>query len=259
MSHPLRRALAPLGAMLALGLMAGYLVIREPAHPAAPADPAPRSAAVSGRTTARSQDSPIGYQFLLTQQDGVTPIRWDPCRPIHLRINPNGLAPASEIAEVRSAFDTLGRALGGVRFVYDGTTDVVPDVVDDAGKAGADLVFAFAEAGDGPDRSSLLTGWEAGRGGFAASGLPSGPDGAIVQRPTHGSVVVDADKWSVMNRHDRRVLYLHEIGHAVGLDHPQAAGEIMTSGAYDLPARYQPGDLAGLARLGRRAGCGVGG
>jgi len=29
----------------------------------------------------------------------------------------------------------------------------------------------------------------------------------------------------------------------------------MSSGAYDLPVRYQSGDLAGLAKLGRQAGC----
>ena len=29
----------------------------------------------------------------------------------------------------------------------------------------------------------------------------------------------------------------------------------MSSGAYDLPTAYQPGDLEGMARLGRQAGC----
>ena len=76
-------------------------------------------------------------------------------------------------------------------FLYDGTTDVVPDTVDGSDAAGTDIVFAFATAGRGPAASGLLTGWEAGRGGMAAAGAP-GPDGVVRQRPTHGSVVLDA-------------------------------------------------------------------
>jgi Xaa-Pro aminopeptidase len=55
----------------------------------------------------------------------------------------------------------------------------------------------------------------------------------VIERPSHGSVVIDAAKWRVMNRHDRTLLYLHEVGHSVGLDHPQADDQIMSSGAYD--------------------------
>ena len=73
--------------------------------------------------------------------------------------------------------------------------------------------------------------------------------------PTHASVALDDEEWSVTSRRDRSVLYLQEIGHAVGLDHPRDERQIMSFGAYDLPARYQPGDLAGFAALGRQAGC----
>jgi hypothetical protein len=55
--------------------------------------------------------------------------------------------------------------------------------------------------------------------------------------------------------HDRTVLRLHELGHVVGLDHPADGHQITSSGVYDPPLRYQKGDLAGLALLGRNAGC----
>jgi hypothetical protein len=291
----LRRALAPLGAMLALGLLAGLLLGRQLSTPdlsrvvaadgtVRPTDTPP------GLTTAgvtQPGDVPVGgrpaaggpagqhpievsptylggvgvgvprsalYAFLLMQPDHVTPIRWNPCRPVHYKVATDDLVPASEIPQVRAAFDDAGRAMGGVRFVYDGTTAVIPEAVDDSARAATDIVFAFAVSGGGPYSSKLLTGWEAGRGGFAAWG-PTRADGRTVELPTHGSVVVDASKWKDMTRHDRTLLYLHEIGHVVGLDHPRDQNQVMTSGAYDLPPAYQKGDLEGLALLGRRAGC----
>jgi hypothetical protein len=255
---PLRRALPPLGALLTLGLAAGLLIgaqatpTADAAQPAAAAADRPASSSAVVKVVAPPR-SPT-YAFLLMQPDKVTPIRWNPCKAIHYKVATNKLVPAGEIPKVRAAFDTLGKALGGVRFVYDGATTVIPDTVDDSSRAKTDIVFAFATAGSGPRRSALLSGWEAGRGGFAAWG-PSAPDGTVVERPSHGSVVIDASKWKVMNRHDRTLLYLHEAGHAVGLDHPQSSDQIMSSGAYDLPTRYQPGDLAGLALLGKKAGC----
>jgi hypothetical protein len=266
-SGTLRRALPPLGAMVGLGLIAGMMVghqvsldLRDPAAPAtitpalvgalstpkaAPAPPAGKRAEQASNGT---------FRFLLVQPDQVTPIRWNPCAPVHYKVATNKLVPASEVRQVQVAFGVLGKALGGVDFVYDGPTDVVPDAVDDSARAGTDVVFAFARPGTGVTGSDLLNGWEAGRGGFAAWG-PTRADGSVSERPTHGSVVVDADKWSVMSRHDRTLLYLHELGHVAGLDHPQATDQVMSSGAYDLPLRYQAGDLAGLAQLGRQAGC----
>jgi hypothetical protein len=271
-----RRRLGPLGAMVAIGVAAAYLVTRGPAPTAlgvndraavlhaataqvgelAPVAETLNSR-VSATATTRARTSPKSsrlYRFLLLQPDHVTPIRWNPCRAVHYRIALNGLVPPSEVRPVQIAFQAAGKALGGVRFIDEGLTSVTPTTVEDSGRAGVDIVFAFALPGSGPDRSALLTGWEAGRGGFAAAGT-AGPDGRVVEHPTHGSVVIDAGKWQMMDRQQRSILYLHEIGHVVGLDHPLDSHQIMSSGAYDLPPHYQKGDLEGLALLGRQAGC----
>lgn len=278
----LRRALGPLGAMLAIGLFAGYLIGRDIMERESSGAVTPTVATVSplphgttpGATRSTTSDGAAGgrstgaaplkmqvekgssarFRFLLKQSGGEAPIRWNPCRAVHYKISLGTLVPRSEIPNVRAAFDKAGVALGGMTFTYDGTTDVVPDTIDGSSAAQTDIVFAFATSGKGPAASDLLTGWEAGRGGMAAAGV-AGADGVVRQRPTHGSVVLDATKWRVMSRHDRTILYLHEIGHAVGLDHPSDDRQIMSSGAYDLPTEYQPGDLTGLARLGLQAGC----
>jgi len=277
-----RRLLAPSAAMAAIGATAGYLLgaplVQAAAGPGAgagPAEPSARTAApVAGPSTRPGRSTPsttrtptataaptapaatsttsVRYRFLLLQPDRTVPIRWDPCRPLHYRVA-LGTVPASEVGAVEAAFDAAGVALGGMRFVDDGATSVIPATVDDSARAGVDVVFAFALPGHGPGRSPLLAGWEAGRGGFAAVGREGGTP--VEERPTHGSVVIDAGIWRTMSRHDRAVLYLHEIGHVVGLDHPRDGRQIMSSGAYDLPARYQTGDLQGLGRLGRTAGC----
>jgi hypothetical protein len=45
---------------------------------------------------------------------------------------------------------------------------------------------------------------------------------------------------------------LHELGHLVGLDHVRDRGELMFPTANDVVG-YGPGDLQGLAALGRGA------
>jgi hypothetical protein len=49
---------------------------------------------------------------------------------------------------------------------------------------------------------------------------------------------------------------LHELGHATGLEHPTAKGEVMDAELTSAdPAGYAAGDRAGLAAVGARAGC----
>jgi len=48
---------------------------------------------------------------------------------------------------------------------------------------------------------------------------------------------------------------MHELGHAVGLDHTTDATQIMYPTLTRKPARWGTGDRRGLAYLGRSRGC----
>jgi hypothetical protein len=49
--------------------------------------------------------------------------------------------------------------------------------------------------------------------------------------------------------YDLRYTLMHEIGHAIGLDHPHASGELMSFRYEETFRAPQPGDIAGAVRL----------
>jgi len=53
----------------------------------------------------------------------------------------------------------------------------------------------------------------------------------------------------------RTQLYLHELGHVMGLDHVESVMEIMHTPFVVSLTSYQPGDLTGLKKFGIGAGC----
>lgn len=65
-------------------------------------------------------------------------------------------------------------------------------------------------------------------------------------------------KWKVgfdgdKNVYDIRYTLIHEIGHAIGLDHPGPAGQVMGFRYTEAFPELQPGDLRGVRRLYGRA------
>jgi hypothetical protein len=191
-----------------------------------------------------------GYTLLATQRDGTTPVAWDPCRPIHYVVRPDG-APADGDALVAAAIARVEEATG-LTFVDDGRTTEVPvlqrrPMYQPAryGDRWAPVLIAWADADEVPLMAGVL-----GRAGPSTfdSGRPGG------RRYVSGLVVLSrsgvADLISRGREGQAEGVVLHELGHLVGLDHSGDPHEVMYSESFAPYAQYMAGDLRGLALLG---------
>jgi len=178
-------------------------------------------------------------------------LRWNPCTAVHWRADLRN-APAGTLAAVKNAVATLS-ATSGIPFVYDGAASYIPQKGNFAQPAS--LVIAFGRRPGRPAASNYLTGGtNVGYGGYSSSGTYV--NGKIVWRITKGFAVIDADRYPTLSAKVRSGILLHELGHAVGLNHAKSAQELMypvvSAGS---PNGYSAGDQAGLRLVGRPAGC----
>lgn len=191
------------------------------------------------------------YAFLATQPDGVTPVAYDPCRPIHYVVRPDH-EPTGARELLTEAFVELSRVTGLV-FVDDGPTtepasDQRPDVSRELyGDRFAPVLVVWETAEENPDLATDVLG-QAG-----STWVSRGPDDAGVY--VTGQVRLDAAEFTELlasgggNRLARNAL-LHELAHLVGLDHVEDPGQLMYPMASLALPGFSSGDLTGLAALG---------
>ena len=191
------------------------------------------------------------YEFVARQPDGTTPVAWDPCRPIHVVVNPTG-GPANQRELIDEALARTSAATG-LQFVDDGTTDETwsrererfqPDRY---GDRWAPVLITWAHEEAAP----VLRGPVAGQGGASGVRLPGDEEFVYVS----GSIVLDAVLATAAETEPGatavRALIQHELGHVVGLDHVDDPAELMhTESLPESNLDWGPGDLEGLARLG---------
>lgn len=181
------------------------------------------------------------HAFLDIQSDGE-PVGFSPCDPVRYVVNPTG-APRRWRQHVDTAIAEVERRTG-LAFDDLGTTD--------------DRDFGRRIDDSGP--SPVLIGWadesEVGdlADDVAGVGGPTMVTVGGIKVYVTGSVVLDRDATAKLERTRdgdamHVALLLHELGHLVGLDHVDDAGELMYP---DGIARtgYGPGDLEGLAAVG---------
>ena len=189
-------------------------------------------------------------------------LRWNPCQAIHYRVN-LAHAPKGALADVRSAIAQVHRATG-MTLVYDGRTSVVPQQhFGENARAGhaPPLTIAWARPGTGPGASSLLSSRTVGEGGLVWAQWVDARNRLHTWQGITGYVVLN-DRYNAVYTagfgagRTRGEILLHELGHAMGLQHVSRPSQMMYPVAIPRSrARYGLGDLAGLRAVGRSAGC----
>src|SRR3954447_22592323 len=203
---------------------------------------------------------------------GVTRVaRWSPCtvingvrrnHVINYKVHVAGVP--SRVTLAKNAMARVANATG-LRFHYAGTTGYIPQgklsgtslLLDAARQRNAtrvQLVIAWAYGGTGAGRSNLLTGTSAGVGSISwasstRSQMRIGDAAVVMRRGTHL-------KPGFTSGGSTGILLLHELGHAVGLQHVSYQREVMYPVVSSVsPSGYTAGDRSGLLKVGAVMGC----
>lgn len=222
----------------------------------------------TGPTAAADAGGP-GYVLSTVEVgDQSLTMRWDPCQPaITYAVNARHASGSargrrSAVRDARAAVERLATATG-MTFVYAGATRHLPTGESWHERAPAEIVIAWVDQRR-PSAASTLLGTTAGGRDAAGTGgyhfWRWSTDGAgWVGAIGRGFVVLNARGTARPGFGaglTRGNLLLHELGHVVGLAHTDDAGQLMDPVLSERTgAGFADGDLAGLALLGRAAGC----
>ncbi len=214
--------------------------------PPAPGDARPTPIGTPPASRSTSTD----YAFMATRSSGGIPVRFDPCRPIHLVVN-TAAAPPGADRLLREAAAAVGAA-SGLQLVVDGTTTEPPTShrppIDKEryGNRWSPVLVAWTD----PSAVPGLEGRVAGLGGpamapFYTDAQKHWVSGSVyLDAPTFADILASPGQWKAA-----RAIVMHELGHLVGLAHVGTATELMyaeNTGQVD----FGPGDREGLRRLG---------
>jgi hypothetical protein len=245
-----RRAVAAVAVLVVLlGAVSAMTVLDDSngggAFPDRPDDaaPAPLGAPAAVGAAAASD----AYAFIATQKGSSEPVTYDPCAPIHVVVDARTIVDRG-MKLLDQALDKVSTA-SGLQFVVDGLTET--EAPDDGTVVGPDRTWLpVTVSWSDPKTSPKLKGSVAGYAGSST-----------IERDGHrwfvtGTVVLDGPQLADILRDGGgrpavRSVVMHELAHLVGLDHVDAAGQLMQPEGDEAITRWGAGDRVGLAALGR--------
>jgi hypothetical protein len=181
------------------------------------------------------------------------PVRWNPCAAIHWRFRPYG-APTGALPVVKAAVATVSKATG-IPFVYDGTTTATPTSawLPKSSTGIRPVLIGWTDA----SHSDLLRYQPASVLGVTRTAYFGVVQNGVTVAATKAAVIAldRTNRLPLTGSVSWRTTTLHELGHAMGLDHVGNSHELMYPVLQRSLYGYASGDLAGLYRLGRSAGC----
>lgn len=240
--------LRPLALALAAVGLAGALTSSQPAATVL-SGMSERDAVSTGVSLPRTSGAAYRFAAVLDAK----PVRWDPCTTIHWRFNTHG-APTGGATVVRSAVARVAQATR-TTWILDGTTTAVPStgVLPRTMDAHRPIVIGWTNAA----HSDLLRGGAANVLGVTRTAW-FGIDNGTSRVAEMQAAVIALDgthRLPLTGRVSWKAVLLHELGHAMGLDHVGTTSQLMYPVLPSNLTDLQSGDLAGLTRLGRSAGC----
>lgn len=181
-------------------------------------------------------------------KDGLRYIGWDPCSPITYAVNADQ-ATQQMVDSLNGAIQRI-EAATGIDFQYVGRVTgrlFVPTNFNDPAfidnPLGAEAVFGFSTAAATP----ALAGGTIGIGGLSA-GIFAPPGNSTLFYERDGMAIADID--DVTPGAELRTVFMHEIGHMLGLAHVNiGAREVMEPVITSL-TEFGNGDLNGLRNAG---------
>lgn len=221
--------------------------------------PTPTSTSLVGEQPAHAGSYAYLAHSGASAQDAAAAVRWDRCTVIRWTVDFTRVASAgstrdAELARASAVMRQLADVTGST-FVYvdTGTGQVPIDPATDRpaqssfAATGADIVITYASDSDaGAYRSDALAGSTVG---LAGPWYWQYPSAWIAFR---GDVQLDYTFIATASEALRTDLYLHEIGHVLGLGHVGGdSSQVMYPMVVDADA-YRLGDRTGLWALGRQ-------